>query len=240
MRSIRANPFVVLADVTIALCFIFAVYAVASTALNSQLVLFFDRDTRQQALHEDVRKAIEEVWGPQPSKPSPADSKDKYIEIGPPRQPIARIWMNASFQRISIYRPVFDEHSEVLSPEGRQLFLALSQAIGRHATDLSYVFIQGIVEKAEFALVSKDGLADVERTLSQDRADEVFKLLKSAGFVANDQESLKPNQFLARFVIPLGTGSTLYTSGAPIGRVDFLLFYADASSQAFGARYTKG
>jgi hypothetical protein len=230
--EIRANPFVVLADITIALCFIFAVYAVSSTAMNSQLVLFFDRDSRQQDAETAIAGAFRERFGDLPETHHPERGMRAF---GDAAKPAAVVWVNGSYQRVSIYRPLFAKGTASLTDEGRHLFLDLGKLIAPRAHDLSYVYLHGIVEPEEVpARHGRTVGSEWARRLSQDRAQAVFDLMQQngsiAGYGTSETRALAAGKIPAMYAIPYGTADALYSCWwQSVGRVDVVLFYSDRS-----------
>lgn len=289
MRAFKSNPFVVLADITIALCFIFAVYAISMTALNSNMKLFFDREERQSAISESleanllgwhlshygqtlrrvpVKKVVNKV----------EQNYDSYQDAE--GRELAQLWKNASFMRISVFQPLFvsgtQTHRDTVQAKAfAELYQKLGSVLSERRNDFNYVYLHGITESEEWreysqsvrsrylytlsqrefrAVASVFGLAEglprpdaikeilrVERQewarkLSVERASRVFALMQTAGLVSRyeEGESAKTG-LIAKFVIPYGTGVSLYTrADMDVGRVDILVFFGDVSSDIIG------
>jgi hypothetical protein len=238
LKGLRANPFVVLADVTIALCFIFSVYAVSSTALNSQAVLFYDRDVRQRGLEKELADLVRKHFGDYPVRSvfNPKFPRD-YLEIGPKGRPVAHVWTNGSFQRLSLYEPVFAKGGTKLSARGRRFFADFARIASQRAKDTSYLFVHGIVEPEEVPASQRN---DPGRSWafqkSIERSREVYQLLQTSGAIGSyrgSQAANPPTPIPAKFAIANRTGDTHNTTaGRSVGRVDLVMFIGDVSEES--------
>lgn len=213
-----SNPFVVLSDVTISLVIIFLVFGIGAAISNNQLLLYFDRNERQEAIGKELVDAITRVL---PDSAIAQDLRQRdprtHIEFRQGGRLVAELWRNSSFQRVSVYGEMFAPNSASLTPFGLSLVREVGQVVRANAKQFSYLFINGITEPSEIVKPTIDnGLK-----LSQDRAWVVRQALIEQGAIG--PEGIEP-----KYAIPYGIGSELYATGAlRSGRVDLVLFYGD-------------
>lgn len=174
MRAFKSNPFVVLADITIALCFIFAVYAVCMTALNSNLRLFYDREQRQAALSKQLEveligwhlrhygKSLSLIPTTKAIMAQNGSSVTQHYSSfrTTDDSEIAQIWMNASFMRISVFQPLFRSGSHLHVDESQEdefktLYSTLASVLSSRRGEFNYVYLHGITEAEEYTSFSQ-------------------------------------------------------------------------------------
>lgn len=244
MKRLNANPFVVLADVTISLSFIFAIFAVSSSALSSQLLLNFDRNQRQDRIQAKLVSVLSRHFaGPFKTSYERArgQSRAHLVVRGEGGELIAQVWDNGSFQRLIICKPLFPSGGTRLTEEGASVYFDLARQISEDAGEFAYVFIHGIVERRE---ESDLGLtARKSEAVSTERARAVFSKFDEAGLIAaygiND-EDVPLSQIAPKYIIWYGTGSKLYGGYMDTGRADVVLFYADQNKQKESAAGLSG
>jgi hypothetical protein len=184
---------------------------------------------------------------------------------------IARVWVNSGLLRFQFFPDLFKfgsaqwidgnafedlndngfrdseeplrnraDRSAYEPSSGQQLYERIGKAISSHQWAINYLYLHGITETDE-----KEKLrltTNAARTLSVERANLVFELLQTREIIADYDVEALPGQFRAKFVIPYGTGDTLYKETSGIvrsgtgryanlrnGRVDILLVIGDAS-----------
>ncbi len=224
---LASNPFVVFSDMTVALAFFFAIYGLTSAVAHSRALEIAERENRQKSVREQVVGLFRRVW---PEAPYNESAKERKYIVGPPENPLAAVWENSNYQRISIYRPMFNRGEKTISALwGREVYEELAQILRPSVVHLAYLYVHGIAEPQE-----EPGQISALR-LSRDRADEVRGLLKSAQLIAeyrdrrDETEQRASSLMPVKYVITYGTGNQLYTSEQEIGRVDLVLFYEDRS-----------
>lgn len=221
----QSNPFVVLSDLTISLAIIFLVFGISAAIGNNQILLFFDRNDRQDALQREFIAAVKEVLGDVEIRQAAASQDGRApIHLIKSGKIVAKLTTNASFQRVQLLEPTFQSGAPALTAFGEQVYAALGSAVSRHAEELSYVFLHGISEKSE----ATDRTALL--LLSRERAVTAYGVFERMGAIGG--AGIEP-----RFAIPYGTGAELYTN-FPVstsGRVDLLLFYNDSGGRRRGS-----
>jgi hypothetical protein len=189
--------------------------------------MFFDRNDRQLRIENDLVAALHEIMPESvvTHVRGPGDNRD-HIELRERGNLVGVVWTNASFQRVQILKPTFDEHESKPTPLGQSYLRAVGKVVAAHAADFSYLFLHGVTEMAESRGMAKGEV----QALSEARAKAAYGVLDTPG---TEVVLGVPR----RFVIPYGTGDSLYLSpGASAGRVDFLMFYSDVKDQASGHR----
>jgi hypothetical protein len=219
-NAVTSNPFVVLSDITISLAIIFLVFGIATAVTNTQILIFFDRNDRQQKIENELVSALTEIM-PQAQVVrvrSLGDDRD-HVELRDKGSLAAVVWTNASFQRVQVFEQTFPPLGSEPTTFGRDFISAVSKVVMRHSPEFSYLFLHGIAETSESSKLPPGGA----QSLSEDRARSAFNLIA------------KPTEATVlgiprKYVIPYGTGNSLYLfKGAQAGRVDFLMFYSDTT-----------
>lgn len=222
-----SNPFVVLSDVTIALAIIFLVFAIATAVTNTQILMFFDRNERQQKMENELVAALRSVLpNAVASHVRMAGEKRDHVELREDGVLVGVVWTNASFQRVQILKPTFVSGRSEPTDLCKQFLRAVGGVVELHAEDVSYLFFHGVTETAEAKTLDSARV----QSLSEDRARAAFDYLAKSA-------SAPVLGIPRRFVIPYGTGDALYRAqGAQVGRVDFLMFYSDTRNGDWGRR----
>lgn len=213
-----SNPFVVLTDVTVSLAIIFLVFGIGTALANNQLLLFFDRNDRQEAIKKQLLEAVGRVL-PQATPTSDATQRNPqtHIIFKDKDKVVAEVWHNSSFQRVSLYEEMYAPNSSELTALGTTFVREMGAVARNNARQFMYLFINGIAEQAEASRLPEAE----EVKLSQDRAWGVRQALIQQGVIGSG--GVDP-----RFAIPYGVGSKLYSTGTSrSGRVDLVLFYSD-------------
>lgn len=151
MRGVRSNPFIVLADITIALCFIFAIYAVL--AAGEKVFTASTREQRKDALEAKLRQVIKDWYEAQgfTLEESTVPSADliKVLTVPGTNRSIY-FYDNASYKRISIYDPFFARSDRFLEkPEISELYRNIGSVLAHNWKQMQYVYLHGIAEKDE-------------------------------------------------------------------------------------------
>ncbi len=231
-QAFTGNPFVVFADMTIALAFIFAVHGLASVASSSQALVAIKRKARQISLRDELSSVMTNYFpGSSARLVQPAGLTDTYLSVvEKSNSEIAAIWINGNFVRVSVYRPIFNSSGTEFIGKGRSLYLSMGKVMKVHARAFAYLYVHGIVERDE-GLSKRASLE-----LSRRRADRVMAMLQSDRVVG---KTSSPDEQMDEFGVPMvrakyaiayGTGTELYTSGQPVGRADIVLCYEDIVS----------
>jgi hypothetical protein len=217
----QSNPFVVLSDVTISLAIMFLVFGIATAVTNTQILIFFDRNDRQLKIENQLIEALQRVLpGATTTRVrAPGDTRD-HVELREQGTLVGVVWTNASFQRVQILKPTFDAGKTLPNELCKQFLRSVGDVVRGHSSDFSYLFLHGVTELAE----SKSLTASATQSISDERA-------KSALLFLDTPNSTSIVGMPRRYVIPYGTGNSLYlTKGASTGRVDFLMFYNDVQN----------
>lgn len=231
--DLRANPFVVLSDMTIALTFFFAVLSIAASLASSQELVRRKRTENQNVTRDRIIEAfksrypnLEAVTRSETDADGARSEFTDFLKKMPngQRESIGKIQINSNLQRVMVYPPgVFSPGGTDLSSEGRSLYRAIAREIRPDADRLSYLFVHGIAQPTEVTAGSGE-------PLSRERADVVRRLLEDEGLirvVGRSASSPLPS-VPPQFAISYGTGTLLYKlPGARAGRVDLVLFYKD-------------
>ena len=227
------NPWVVIADCTMSLAFILLVFAFLNTLQNSQAMKLLQRKARQSAVRKEVFEALIQLgYG---DKTEPYDQQQGLqVLVDSNGNHVAKIYENASYQRICLFVPLFDRGRYDLLPKADTLFQQLGVIVQKHWKMLDYLDLHGIAQPNE---ASANDLVP----LSTARANEVLRVLESSDVVGEkDAEpttplpgSEKPTpQIPLKFTVPYGMGSKLYAQidSFQAGRVDLVLFFKDVGT----------
>lgn len=154
MRGVRSNPFVVLADITIALCFIFAVYAVL--AAGEKVFTASTREQRKDALEAKLQQVIKDWYRSQgvtlEESLKPTAERPMKVLAVPGTERSVYIYDNASYKRISFYDPFFARSDRTIErPEVAELYRNIGTVLAQNWKQMQYVYLHGIAEKSELA-----------------------------------------------------------------------------------------
>jgi hypothetical protein len=219
------NPFVVLFDITIALTFIFIVYAFVSTLESSSALSEMNRKERQQDLRNSLIHELGRLYPHIEVKEFDEKNQKQILDLN--GHEAFSIQENGSYQRICVYRSQFNERESTLTPEGERIFSAIGDLIREkwlRSNYITYINMHGICGYSE-------GKDDSERLdLSRSRADSVNALFETSGLVTRNAQS---GTIPRSRVVVYGTGNSLYAnfpnSQNPFpARVDIVLFYNDS------------
>jgi flagellar motor protein MotB len=217
-EGIGANPFVVLVDITIAVAFILAVYAMNSTLGSSQSLLQMTRQERQKQIRDQLVSALTGVFPNATAEPFDPNLRIQVVD-DEQRNRVAEIFENASYQRVSILVPMFQSGTALPNPRALTIWHALGDVVARNWRQLDYLQLHGIVDAAE------TDSPESALELSRHRADASLRRLQKEGIVARtDQE---PTGVPLKYVVAFGTGSELYANLRNNNRVDLVLFFPD-------------
>lgn len=258
MKVPGGNPFVVLADVTIALCFIFAVYSVSQTMTNSQLLLGFDRTKRQEAAARDIRDAVANSVSGTGYALVRAQTRWQVEPVAYRRQNPGKLPRGADW----IPRPVYEDW-QLREKEGEferlyaqvqanSSFLRISSYDVAFQPNSSKLTPAGVRLYSALAEAIKPhasqidylfvhGVTEPEEPtgseaasldLSVKRAHTVYSLLQAKKLVIPQPkgDKLMRGGVWSKYAIPYGTGTSLYHGVSTVGRVDLVLFFTDLSN----------
>ena len=241
--SLQSNPFVVLSDMTIGLAFFFAIFSMVAGLANSQAVMVIQRQGRQESVKSSVLTAFQQVFPGCKGINKKSDDTHEHMTIySSSGDIIGQVWENGNFQRIKVLARSFDgSRDSSLNTIGYRLYRSLGSVIKENAPSFAYLFVHGIVEPSEYSSPSMKGSA---RLLSRQRADNVYDLLTTNGVISSSDQEAKRNQIPAKYAIPYGTGTDLYTvdeaeqwgTGRYLGRVDIVFFYTDEREEDIASK----
>ena len=234
------NPFVVFADVTIALSFIFALCSIALSKVLSDLT----RDQRQMQVQAETIRYFRSNFSRIQDKPArwaktDYDRKRNRLLIRNGHQ-VGEISSNGSYVRIGL-TGMFAFGSEDIERNASEKILSIGR-IARDAAirkDLSYVYFHGIVENGEVeAYRDRYGKQITAKELAQHRAGNVYDFLHAAGLIADDVNHLDGKKMNPKYTVDYGkpdqygrVGDANPNSEKIPGRVDFILFYSDIADE---------
>ena len=216
--GMHSNPFVVLSDITISLAIMFLVFGIATAVTNTQILIFFDRNDRQLKIENQLVGALQKVLpGSSITRVrAPGDTRD-HVELREHGTLVGVVWTNASFQRVQILKPTFDKGKTIPNDLCKKFLSAVGDVVKAHSLDFSYLFLHGVTELVESNSLSSATI----QSISDERAKSALKFLGTS-------DSTTVVGMPRRYVIPYGTGNSLYLAqGSNTGRVDFLMFYND-------------
>jgi hypothetical protein len=232
--GLQGNPFVVLADVTIALAFIFAVHGLAAVTLSSKALEATQRLEKQDVFRDQVLATLQTIYPQSQARPGVEGQTVLLSTDGRwGKVPIAEVWTNGNFQRIILNGAFFRQGGSRLEGVGDRVFDALAEHLKTQAGELTYLFVHGIVEPRELRSRGGPVVGSQEAlTLSRARADNVYALLERKRVIgprwdpeATEWSDDKTPCVPSKFAISFGTGVDLYPRRTPVGRVDLVLFY---------------
>lgn len=224
-----------------------------STVWNEEAVFRANRFDQQERVEKDILEPLQEYFGQKVEKStignSGAGEPSRYSQsflysIG--GKPVAKVQRNSNLQRIQIFEefhiPGKSDMTEESKTKMRNLYGAiLKNGIAGRKAEIIYLFLHGIVERAEQKGAYPGGIApspeDWEMKalfVSQNRANNLKRMLADQGFIAPRNVSVSQarnsNQMPTQFTLAYGTGDLpLYQRGndTPVGRVDLVLFYPE-------------
>jgi hypothetical protein len=210
------NPFVVLFDCTISLAFILIIYTLVNSLANSQSLVSFNKKRRQEAVRLAVLKAIAVRYPSATLSSYNKDTGNQWLTASGRR--IADVYENESYQRVSLYLPVFSPRSSEISAEHADLVVEIASIVKSNWEYLSYLNLHGVADE-------KEAPTETDRVeLSRSRADRLLGKLQDRLIV--DKGNRVPNLIPLQFAVAYGTGSKLYADVSNNSRVDFVLFYS--------------
>lgn len=223
-RRARSEPnaYVVLVDITLAVAFFLIVFAITFAMNNSQSIFKMTREERQVLIRGQFADALCTALQ---GRRGTWNSEERRLPIvGPNGVPVAEIFENASYQRISIYAPQFERGSSLPTEQSRSSYRQIGAVIATNRKSFSYLQLQGVAEPSELS-------NDAERkALSRARADSAEDVLVQEGLIrgASSQQDRATSPWMdLQFVVPFGVGSRLYADWQGNRRVDFIVFYPD-------------
>ncbi len=227
----QANPFVVMTDLCVCLVFILAVFSV-----TSMVAWIYDSTKRRQEVQMLVSTELASVLATQAGGSYEFDETQSAWEVRANGRRVAAIWLNGNFLRVMYFDTPWQPGSTFVGKEAGRIedvYRPSAEVIKRHAGKLAYLFVHGLVERAERA-------SDPER-LSRSRASAVYEQLRVLRVIgpAMTSEVMDTGSQLwddpqgghwipAKYAVSYGTGTDLYVSGGPVGRVDLVLFFRDS------------
>jgi len=235
-EGLSASPFVVLADLTIAMAFAFAVQGLATAASSSQALTLLQREDRQSKLQTGILDKLKTLFAGATvvQRRNKGDTRDHavlYDKDGTTE--LAEIWVNGNFQRVMVLKPLFRPGDTNPSSEATPIYSAIGSVIKQDAGGIAYLFVHGITEPKEMPSPSGEAISREATRISRTRADIIFNMLQQARVIGSpkapeatvdaDNSPVVP----AKYAISYGTGKDLYWQGLPVGRVDLVLFYED-------------
>ncbi|MBW7928670.1 MAG: hypothetical protein H3C58_11435, partial [Fimbriimonadaceae bacterium] len=198
------------------------------------------RQSRQISVGKELAEALARQYGGTVDD----DKKQLVWHINASGTQVARIWLNGNFLRVMYFDTPWDVRRFMIGEgePGRiaSVYGPTAQVIKKHADKLAYLFVHGMVEVGE-------GARDPQK-LSLDRARAVHGQLQILRVIApytktdvvipatGQGRSDPVKQWIdpmghfwvpAKYAVAYGTGSDLYLSGGPIGRVDLVLFFKE-------------
>ena len=244
-RTLPPSPFVVFADLSIALSFIFAVCAIAMSRILSDMT----RDNGQGSLQSRVEGNVRGLY-PDAVRSAAAWAKTDYdrrravemkISNG---DVVAKVSANGSYQRIELGK-MYEFDGTTLLPSAERLLKDIAATIKESYLkgEIAYVYFHGVAEPGEAGGIES---AVEAKRLSEVRAETVYGLFVREGAIARSVDEAyqaspsgrKPVAIDPRFAIDYGKARLYVRSKNPrnptriAGRVDILLFYTDSADAA--------
>ena len=249
-RQGEPNPFVVLADITIALSFVFLLFA-SFTFLNStRIIQELSLAERQGNAGQRIVQALKNVPGFAPFDTVPpegflADPQPSVVLLaskGSKRRPLGRVDVNGSFLRVRFYERVFrvpkkgrsGVSDSKVSELGLKLYKALFDCIRTAdpsqpkavpiGQELAYVFLHGVSRSGSNPLNTSQERAFMVRDSLLTRSSRDLRAIAGPG--EEDAGELAPvllpsGRLRYSRVTPYGTGEHNYvTKDGPVGPKD--------------------
>ena len=242
-QTLAANPYVVFADVTLAMAFIFAMSSIALSKALSDIT----RDQRQRTVQTSIIDLFQAEFPNEPNNPdgtarSAYDQKRNRV-VGSWVTPVARVLTNGSYQRIEIGQ-MFERGSTWINPPAQTRLGKIAEVIraGMTSGQISYVYFHGICEPGEAEIYSEKSRQPMDdKRLASIRAERVYDLFRQVGALADTPAgavgtSTRTPKIDPLYAIDYGKAK-LYQKSEwnektkkmeyyP-GRVDLVLFYTD-------------
>lgn len=232
-RELLPNPFVALADISIALAFLLALAAIAMSKDLSDMT----RDERQQNTRNDLVSLLAGTSAIE-LKEDEENGFTGIVRVVPSggRETAGRIWTNGSYQRIAI-PGMFNFGGSRLKEGVQPALRGVATYLRDHKDRFAYLYFHGIAEDREAEEYTRRVGRRIDRDgLSTLRAQRVFEFFANEGMIAPAPNLDGDPRLDPQFVVPYGK-SGLYdlSSKAPldkdaVGRVDLILFYADTEN----------
>jgi hypothetical protein len=219
-QSAIVNPYIVLADILLGICFVFVCLYVGY--LGSEEVVFkSDRFKKQDQLENALAQYLSDVYGQQVRKIEIGKSSGKgqdasfskeFLYSNADGKVLARVQRNSNLQRIQLFEVSFRPGSSDPLPDSIPVYEAAMKAIGDSRNILLYLFFHGITEAPEREAVAALGYGFVLPAagssaeqialaqskwdqhcllLSQNRATKVKMELEKRGYISAQGMSLR-------------------------------------------------